>query len=112
MRISDWSSDVCSSDLGAGADDERSDGPSGDRVAAPGKSRGKLPAQPGITQSGDRQASDRGWGQSVTKGLCLSGLLLTLTACGTKESKSDESNLRSDMPLRRDRKSKRLNSSH
>src|SRR3546814_1927364 len=92
MRISDWSSDVCSSDLrcrdkpasgprraagpaqqlnlggrtrrhvgaapiGAGADDERSDGPSGDRVAAPGKSRGKLPAQPGIKQSGDRQAS-------------------------------------------------------
>ena len=36
----------------------------------------------------------------MTKGLCLAGLLLTLAACGTKESKSDESNLRSDMPLR------------
>src|SRR3546814_5405958 len=32
--------------------------------------------------------------------VCSSDLLLTLAACGTKESKSDESNLRSDMPLR------------
>ena len=36
----------------------------------------------------------------MTKVLWLAPIILALAACGTKESKSDESNLRSDMPLR------------
>ncbi len=36
----------------------------------------------------------------MIRGLGFAGLLLTLAACGTKEFKTDESKLRSDMPLR------------
>jgi hypothetical protein len=36
----------------------------------------------------------------MTKGLWLVPCLLTLAACGTKESGSDQGNLRSNMPLR------------
>lgn len=36
----------------------------------------------------------------MTKGLLLLPLLVALAACGTKESGSDQGDLRSDMPLR------------
>jgi hypothetical protein len=36
----------------------------------------------------------------MTKALWLAPIILTLAACGTKESGSDQGELRSDMPLR------------
>src|SRR3546814_9149365 len=107
MRISDWSSDVCSSDLGEGGQGKTESGWEGcetgeDQGSGEGKEEALLLVTP------DQVRGDGGLIKTVAKG----------NATGKDRGKSRRrrttpcSSPPRSAPMQRDRKSTRLNSSH